>query len=95
MNGDTPIHRKTYLEMTDAEQIAFIEALRERRLSPINTYNEIKEACRQRKMSKLQTKLDKELEMFEKCLSKVNKYLDELTNRSNKLRTIKIQLDVE
>lgn len=95
MQGDTPIKRKTFLEMNEVEQIAFIEALRERRLSPINTYNEIKEANRQKKLSKLQTKLDKELEMFEKCLTKVDKYLEELKDRSNKLRTLKIQLDIE
>lgn len=95
MQGDTPIKRKTFLEMNEVEQVAFIEALRERRMSPINTYNEIKEACRQKKLSKLQAKLDKEIEMFEKCLAKVDKNLADLENRSNKLRALKIQLDLD
>ena len=41
MNGDTPIKRKTFLEMTDAEQFAFIEALRERRMAPVSIYKEV------------------------------------------------------
>lgn len=95
MNGDTPIHRKTFLEMTDEEQVAFISALRERRLAPINTYNEVKEANRQKRIGKLNEKIEKELAQFEKSLAKVDKYLDELQDRSNKLRTLKIQLDLE
>ena len=59
MNGDTPIHRKTFLEMTDEEQVAFISALRERRLAPINTYNEVKEANRQKRIGKLNEKIEK------------------------------------
>lgn len=95
MQGDTPIKRKTFLEMSDAEQYAFIEALRERRMAPITTYKEIREAAKQKKISKLQQQLDKQLEMFEKCLAQCNKKLDELQDRANKLQAIKIQLDVE
>lgn len=50
MEGDTPIHRKTFLEMTEPEQIVFLEQLRERRLEPINTYNDIIEAKKQNKL---------------------------------------------
>lgn len=95
MEGDTPIKRKTFLEMTDAEQTAFIEALRERRLHPINTYKEVREAAKAKTVAKLSAKIEKELEMFEKDLEKVNKALDKLSDRANKLRTLKIQLDIE
>ena len=93
MNGDTPIHRKTFLEMTEAEQLVFLEQLRERRLAPINTYNDIIEAKKQKQLSKLNIKLEKELVQFEKCLEKCNKYLDDLSDRANKLRMLKLQLE--
>lgn len=95
MQGDTPIKRKTFLEMSDTEQYAFIEALRERRMAPIALYEEIREAAKQKKISKLQQQLDKQIQMFEKCLAQCNKKLDELQDRANKLRGIKIQLDLE
>lgn len=95
MQGDTPIKRKTFLEMSDEEQTAFIEALRDRRLHPINTYKEVREAAKAKIVAKLSTKIEKELSMFEKDLEKVNKALDNLSNRANKLRTLKIQLDIE
>ena len=95
MQGDTPIHRKTFLEMSEDEQLQFITQLRERRLHPINTYKEIREAKRAEKITKLTAKLDKELAMFEKCNGKVEKYLNELQDRANKLRTLKIQIDLE
>lgn len=94
MNGDTPIKRKTFLEMNEAEQYAFVEALRERRMAPINVYKEIREAAMQKKQTKLQQQLDKQLEMFDKCLARCNKCLDELQDRANKLQTLKIQLDI-
>ena len=95
MQGDTPIHRKTFLEMNEVEQTEFITALRERRLSPINTYQEILKTLHEKKQTKIKEKLDKELIAFDKCLARVDKYLDDLQNRANKLRALKIQLDIE
>lgn len=95
MQGDTPIKRKTFLEMSDAEQTAFIEALRDRRLHPINTYKEVREAARAKTVAKLSAKIEKELELFDKDLEKVEKALEKLSDRANKLRTLKIQLDIE
>ena len=95
MQGDTPIHRKTFLEMNELEQIEFIKELRDRRLSPINIYNEVKQALQAKKQEQLNKKFEKEVASFEKCLEKVNKYLDELQSKANKLRIIKIQLDIQ
>lgn len=95
MQGDTPIKRKTFLEMSDAEQYSFIEALRERRMAPIAIYEEIREANKQKKIAKLNQQIEKQLVMFEKCLTQCNKKLDELQNRANKLQGLKIQLDIE
>lgn len=95
MEGDTPIKRKTFLEMTEAEQIAFTEALRDRRMNPINSYKEVYEALKLKKETKLKAKIEKEIAGFDKCLERVNKYLDDLENRANKLKMLKIQLEIE
>lgn len=95
MDGDTPIKRKTFLEMTEAEQYAFVEDLRNKRLEPVSIYKEIQEAIKQKRQTKLQQQIQKQLEMFEKCLARCDKSLDELQNRANKLQTLKIQLDIE
>ena len=95
MNGDTPIKRKTFLEMTDAEQFAFIEALRERRMAPVSIYKEVQKAIHDKKQSKLKAQLEKQLEMFEKCLARCENCLDDLQDRANKIQTLKIQIDIE
>lgn len=94
MQGDTPIHRKTFLEMSDEEQIVFIENLQKRRLEPVNTYLEIKEAKRKVELEKLNAKLDKKLAAFEKCNAQCEKYLQQLSEKANELKMIKLQIDM-
>lgn len=94
MQGDTPIHRKTFLEMSDDEQIIFIENLQKRRLEPVNTYLEIKEAKRKVELEKLNAKLDKKLAAFEKCNAQCEKYLQQLSEKANELKMIKLQIDM-
>lgn len=94
MQGDTPIHRKTFLEMTDEEQIVFIEELQKRRLEPVNTYLEVKELKRQANLEKLNAKLDKKLAAFEKCNAQCEKYLQQLSDKANELRMIKLEIEM-
>lgn len=94
MQGDTPIHRKTFLEMSDEEQIVFIENLQKRRLEPVNTYLEIKEAKRKANLEKLNAKLDKKLAAFEKCNAQCEKYLQQLSEKANELKMIKLEIDM-
>lgn len=94
MQGDTPIHRKTFLEMSDEEQIIFIKQLRNRRLDSVNAYLEVKEAKRRAELEKLNNKLDKKLAAFEKCNAQCEKYLTQLTERANELKMIKMQIDM-
>lgn len=95
MNGDTPIKRKTFLEMTEIEQIAFTEEIRKRRMTIVNAYQEIKKAKYEKQLTKLQAKLDKECEMFEKCNAKIEKLLTELESRATKIKILKVQLEIE
>jgi hypothetical protein len=94
MQGDTPIHRKTFLEMSDEEQILFIQQLQKRRLESVNTYTEIKEAKRKVELEKLNTKLEKKLAAFEKCNAQCEKYLNQLTEKANELKMLKLQIDI-
>ena len=94
MQGDTPIHRKTFLEMSDEEQILFIQQLQKRRLESVNTYTEIKEAKRKVELEKLNAKLEKKLAAFEKCNIQCEKYLTQLTEKANELKMLKLQIDI-
>ena len=94
MQGDTPIHRKTFLEMSDEEQILFIQQLQKRRLESVNTYTEIKEAKRKVELEKLNAKLEKKLAAFEKCNAQCEKYLNQLTEKANELKMLKLQIDI-
>ena len=94
MIGDTPIHRKTFLEMSDEEQILFIQQLQKRRLESVNAYTEVKEAKRKVEIEKLKVKLEKKLAAFEKCNAQCEKYLTQLTEKANELKMLKLQIDI-
>ena len=94
MIGDTPIHRKTFLEMSEEEQIVFIQQLQKRRLESVNAYTEVKEAKRKVEIEKLKVKLEKKLAAFEKCNDKCEKYIKELTEKANELKMLKMQIDL-
>lgn len=94
MQGDTPIHRKTFLEMTDEEQTLFIQQLQNRRLESVNAYTEIKEAKRRVELDKMNAKLDKKLASFEKLNAQCEKYLTQLTEKANELKMLKLQIDL-
>lgn len=94
MIGDTPIHRKTFLEMSEEEQIVFIQQLQKRRLESVNAYTEVKEAKRKVEIEKLKVKLEKKLAAFEKCNAQCEKYLTQLTEKANELKMLKMQIDL-
>lgn len=94
MNGDTPIHRKTFLEMSEDEQNIFIQQLQNRRLQSVNAYTEVKEAKRRVELEKLNNKLDKKLATFEKLNQQCEKYLDKLAEKANELKMIKMEIDL-
>lgn len=95
MQGDTPIHRKTYLEMTDDEQIAFIRSIREKRNTPISIYQEEIAAKKEAKMEKLNIAFQKAKESFEKELAGFDKKVENLIKKANKLKQINIEINME
>ncbi len=94
MQGDTPIHRKTFLEMTDEEQIVFIKQLQDRRLKSVNDYLEVKEAKRHVTLEKLNKKLETKLKAFEKCNEQCEKVLEKLAQKANELKMLKLEIDL-
>ena len=95
MQGDTPIHRKTYLEMTDDEQIAFITEIRNKRNTPISIYQEEIAAKKQAKLEKLNIAFEKAKVAFEKELEGFDKKVENLIKKANKLKQINIEINME
>lgn len=95
MQGDTPIHRKTYLEMTDQEQIDFINEIRNMRNGPIKIYQEEIAAKKQAKLDKLNVAFEKAKQSFEKELAGFDKKVENLIKKANKLKQINIEINME
>ena len=95
MNGDTPIHRKTYLEMSDDEQIAFINEIRNKRNAPIQIYQKELAAKREAKLEKLNIAFEKAKTAFEKELDGFDKKVENLIKKANKLKQINIEINME
>lgn len=95
MNGDTPIKRKTYLEMSDEEQIAFICSIRDKRNAPIEIYQEEIAAKKEAKLEKLNTAFEKAKIAFEKELASFDKRVESLIKKANKLKQINIEINME
>jgi len=94
MKGDTPIHRKHAKDMTDDEHEAFIEGIRERRLKPIQAFEEATLLKAEARKQQLEEQLEKQLGMFEKEMVRADKVMDVLEKRAIKLRAIKLELEL-
>lgn len=95
MERDTPIHRVTFLEMTEDEQIKFIENIRNKRTEPLTIYQEVVAMKKQAKLEKLNTQFDKAKVAFEKELAGFDKKVESLIKKANKLKQLKIEIDLE
>ena len=95
MERDTPIHRVTFLEMSEDEQIKFIENIRNRRTEPLAIYQEAIALKKQAKLEKLNTQFDKAKIAFEKELAGFDKKVESLIKKANKLKQLKIEIDLE
>lgn len=94
MNGDTPIKRKTFLEMTKEEQFFFIKNKQDKRLEAYSIYNEVKLAKLKAKSDKLNEKLQKKLLAFMKLNENCDKQLQKLSEKANELNMIKLEIEL-
>lgn len=95
MEKDTPIHRVTFLEMSDEEQVKFIQQLRDRRQKPLSMFNEILQAKKEAKNIKLKTQFDKLKQALEKDFEQYDKKYEAIIKKINKLKEIQIEIDLE
>lgn len=95
MERDTPIHRVTFLEMSEDEQIKFIENIRNRRTEPLAIYQEVIALKKQAKLEKLNIQFNKAKIAFEKELEGFDKKVENLIKKANKLKQLKIEIDLE
>ena len=77
MERDTPIHRVTFLEMSEQEQVKFVEHLRELRQKPLTIYNEVMAAKKAAKNAKLQVQFDKAKQAFDKAFDRLGIGVDD------------------
>ena len=75
---DTPFSRQLFIDMTVAEQDAFLNGVRERRLTSLRKHEEMQRAKKLAKDEATRAKIDKLSERFEKQLAVVNKAYEKL-----------------
>ena len=92
IDGDTPIELVNVSEMSDNDLDALIQNIRERRLKPIAAYEAAKLMKDQAKEQGLLSKLEKQGEMFQKELVRVDKALESLEKRALNIRAIRLEL---
>lgn len=95
MERDTPIHKVTFLEMSDQEQVKFVEHLRDLRQKPLTIYNEVMAAKKAAKNAKLQIQFDKAKQAFDKALELFDKKYEDVVKKANKLKELQIEIDLE
>ena len=87
---DTPFDRQLFINMNAAEQEAFLEGLRERRLTSLRKYEELTEAKKLAKDAKTREQLDKMSDKLEKQIEKLEKAFDTVMELA-----LKMQLTVQ
>ena len=93
MKGDTPIKLVNISEMDDQDIDALILNIRERRMRPVEIYNEMTLMQAASRREQLETTLNKHLGMFEKELDRADRAMSKLEQRSTKLRALKLELE--
>ena len=95
MNDDTPMHRVPFVGMTTADQDAFLEGIRTRRLAAVAAYQALQQAKRAARDERLAARADNELRMMEKELAALDKALEKVEARRAKLTAIKLLVEQE
>jgi hypothetical protein len=93
MKGDTPIKLTDISEMSDEDLDALIYNIRDRRLKPVRDFEELSALKTEAIKQDLNKQLTRQLTMFEKELSRVNKALEKIELRSIKLRALKLEIE--
>jgi 3-methyladenine DNA glycosylase/8-oxoguanine DNA glycosylase len=91
--GDTPMHRKTVRELRDDELNQLLDRKREHRLKQVRVYERAQQKAKENEQEKARKQLERQCELFEKDLATVDRALDRLEQRANKIRAFRLQYE--
>lgn len=91
---DTPFSRQHIGEMTDDQLEAWINQLRTRRTRSYEIYQAAQRAKQEALDEKNKALLQKQLDMFARKLESVDKGLDALAARAQKIREVRLEIGV-
>lgn len=91
--GDTAMHRKTVRELRDDELNQLLDRKREHRLKQVRVYERAKQKAKETEQEKARQQLERQCELFEKDLATVDRALDRLEQRANKIRAFRLQYE--
>ena len=93
MKGDTPIELTNISEMSNDDLDALIVGIQERRMKPVRIYTENQMLKAQARKMGLEKKTEKQFEMFEKELKRVDKAIEALEKRALNIRALRLELE--
>ncbi len=93
MKNDTPIALANLTEMSEDERELLVTRIRERRLAPVRAYEELTLMQAEARKEQLEGQWTKQLEMFQKDLTRADKAMENLEKRGTKLRAIKLEIE--
>lgn len=82
-------------QMTDAQHEKLLEGIRTRRLSAVRQYEAAQKAAAEAKDEKARLSLFKQCEMCESNIIRVDKAIDALETRVNKIRALRLELGLD
>lgn len=82
-------------DMSGDDIDAMLERIRERRLSAVRQYEEAMAAAKQASDAKARTSLLKQCDMLAKKITSVNKAIDIMDDRVNKIRALRLELGLD
>lgn len=100
MTQDTPdipehITPQAIYQMTDEQHEAMLDGLRNRRLNAVRVYEQAQKEAQELADDRARADLMKQCEMCENNISRVDKAIDALETRVNKIRALRMQLGLD
>lgn len=90
---DTAFHRKLFVEMTGTESDAWLDGVRTRRLASVEKYKQTIANKQRIKDEKMLATLSKESDMMEKEIATLEKALNKVELRANKIAAIMLMAE--
>ena len=95
VEGDNAFHRRLFVELSLAEQDAYLHGLRDRRLAAVRKFQAMQELKQQAKDARTRKQVDDCLRMLQKELDAAEKALDKVEVRANKLQALRLMVEGE